>query len=158
MMKHRIGKIKRIMITTIAAVCALSSTAAICANATSSSKSVKLTNGYEQKLSFNVSKSSGTSTFSISNGGPLEISNYMCCIEYDSGGHYFRSLANSTGTSYTTSQTSTLKRSSSSNYLSYFYSLGYNNVYTAKENVNGGTYFVNILIGDKDIETKYIFP
>ncbi len=35
MMKHRIGKIKRIMITTIAAVCALSSTAAICASAAS---------------------------------------------------------------------------------------------------------------------------
>ena len=35
MMKHRIGKIKRIMITTIAAVCALLSTAAICASAAS---------------------------------------------------------------------------------------------------------------------------
>ena len=52
----------------MAVVCALSSTAAISAGAVSSSRSVQLQNGYTQQLSFNLSKSSGTSDFDIING------------------------------------------------------------------------------------------
>ena len=119
MMKHRIGKIKRIMVTTIAAVCALSSTAAICASAADDSVTIpssETTNGYTLKLSA-VTGSSLGSKWAVTNGGPtsLKSKNSVKYVKKDGntaiyyGNNEFKTVES-------TSQTRTVSTSKLSNY------------------------------------------
>lgn len=154
-MKH---KIKRVIIASMAVVCALSSTFSIGASALSSNRSVGLKNGYTHKLAFNVSSSTGTSTFSISNGGPCDIKNSLTAIEYTSGGTFVRNVSSNASLSYTQTRTCTVSRSSSSNVLRNYVGIGYNSSSSAKSRVSGNSYFKTIEIGDKGIETNILHP
>lgn len=150
--------IKRFIISCVAVVFALSSNILIGAGALSSSRSASLQNGYTHKLAFNISSSSGTSTFSITSGGPCEIKNILSAIEFNSSGAVVRTVTSELPRASTTSRTCSVSRSSSSNVLKNFSSTGYNYTSGARSRVSGNSYFRTIEIGDKGIETLTLNP
>lgn len=151
-------KTKRTIITVMASIIAITSVASLGASAKSSSRSVKLNNGYTHKLSFNISSSSGTSTFSITNGGACNIKNSLTAVEYTSNGAFVRNVSSNAATSYTTSRNCSVSRKTNSDVLKNFVGVGYNYSSSAKERVSGDSYFKTIEIGNAGIETNVINP
>lgn len=158
-MKHKTSKMKRIVLITMAVVCALSSVAAISAGAVSSSKSVPLKNGYTHRLSFNVGKSSGSADYDITNGGFCRIKDSITAIEYTSGGAFVRNVsAETTKSDVKNLSVSVSRKSGTSNILKNYVAIGYNYSSTAKSRSNATTYFDVIEIGDAAIKTKINNP
>lgn len=158
-MKQKVSKIKRIALTTLAAVCALSSVAAISAGAVSSSKSVPLKNGYTHQLSFNVGKSSGSADYDITNGGFCRMKDSITAIEYTSGGAFVRNVsAETTKSDVKNLSVSVSRKSGTSNVLKNYIAIGYNYSSTAKSRSNATTYFEAVEIGNAAIKTKIINP
>lgn len=157
--KKLLSKTKRIVISAMAAVCALSSVAAISAGAVSASCTVNLQNGYKHTLAINFGTSSGTSTFSITSGGACDIKNSITAIEYNSSGAFVRNVSSNAATEYTSSRTCTVSRKSgTSNVLKNYDGIGYNYTSTAKSRVAQSTYFCAVEIGSHGIETRLITP
>ena len=72
-MKHKVSKIKRIALSILAVVCALSSTAAISASAASNTKYAEMSNGYTVSSYTGYSGVSTTGIGTVTNGGPCSI-------------------------------------------------------------------------------------
>ena len=158
-MKHKVSKIKRIALSILAVVCALSSTTAISASAVSSSKSVALQNGYTHRLSFNLGKSSGTVDFDITNGGTCTMKDVVTAIEYTSSGSFVRNVSDEVKKSSVKNlSVSVSRKSGTSNVLKNYIAIGYNYSSTAKNRSNATTYFETVEIGDNAIKTKIINP
>lgn len=158
-MKQKVRKIKRVAVTSLAAVCALSSVIAISANAVSSSKSVPLKNGYTHQLSFNVGKSSGSADYDITNGGFCRMKDSITAIEYTSGGAFVRNVSSETTKSDVKNlSVSVSRKSGTSNVLKNYIATGYNYTSTAKSRSNATTYFETVEIGNAAIKTKIINP
>lgn len=158
-MKQKVSKIKRIALTTLAVVCALSSVAAISAGAVSSSKSVPLKNGYTHQLSFNVGKSFGSADYDITNGGFCRMKDSITAIEYTSGGAFVRNVsAETTKSDVKNLSVSVSRKSGTSNVLKNYIAIGYNYSSTAKSRSNATTYFEAVEIGNASIKTKIINP
>ena len=158
-MKQKVSKIKRIALTALAAVCTLSSVAAISAGAVSSSKSVPLKNGYTHQLSFNVGKSSGSADYDITNGGFCRMKDSITAIEYTSGGAFVRNVsAETTKSDVKNLSVSVSRKTGTSNVLKNYIAIGYNYSSTAKSRSNATTYFEAVEIGNAAIKTKIINP
>lgn len=157
--KKLLSKTKRIVISTMAAVCALSSVAAISAGAVSDKCPVNLQNGYKHELEIDFRASSGTSTFRLSNGVSGNIKNSITAIEYTSTGTFVRNVSSNAAKEYTSSRTCTVSRKSgTSNVLKNYDGIGYNYTSTAKSRVAQSTYFCAVEIGSHGIETRLITP
>lgn len=90
-------KLKRIAVTTVASVCAMSSIAAISANASAQAVTTKLSNGYTVKATLDATSNSAKTTFSVTNGGPTDLQttlsiSYKNC--YDNDKSYKASASN----------------------------------------------------------------
>lgn len=72
-MKHKVSKIKRIGVTVIASICALSSFASISASAASKTTYGEMSNGYLISSTTSYSGVGTTGTGKVTNGGPCSI-------------------------------------------------------------------------------------
>lgn len=92
-MKHKVNVIKRTSLTALAVVCALSSTAAINANAASNTRYAEMSNGYTVSSYTGYSQKATTGIGTVTNGGPCSIK--VWAYGYYKSGNYVKLSCNS---------------------------------------------------------------